>query len=652
MPSMERPILVARGVMLLAAALSAPALSAQAVGADARSPIAPFTLRDCFGNAHQVGGEDEKSVVVVLFTGTECPLAQLYAPVFTEISRKRASSAVRFLSVAPHRQDSITRLQQFVRDNQWNIPLLVDHGQVIADQFGVERTPEVFVLNRRLDVLYRGRIDDQFGVGYQRPAPRRRYLVDALEAALKGRSPDVARTDSVGCRIARRRATDGLSATRDGVSVTRDGASAAGAGAITWSKDVAVLLQRHCQDCHHADGPAPFSLVGFDEAAGWADAIAEAVGEQRMPPWHASSQYGHFSNAPTITDAERDKLIGWSKQGALPGDLTTAPAERQFPRGWRLKHVDQTVAIPPFKVPTAGPIEYQWITVDPGFAEDKWIEGTEVRPTARSAVHHATVYVRPPGSAWDLRANSKINLLGGYNPGGDPWNAPKGMAMKVPARSKLVFEMHYTPTGVEQIDQTVIALDFAESTAVKQQVVCVMPANDRLRIPPRSKDLPWVAEFALPADCLLLSLRPHMHLRGAAFRYDALYPGGRRERLLEIPRYDFSWQRSYVLANPIRLPEGTILWCEGRFDNSEDNPNNPDPSATVIWGDQSSDEMLIGIATLARADQDLTQTSRDGSPQSPPFSLGLTLLVGALSLSILLVLPRRRRFENASNTSS
>jgi mono/diheme cytochrome c family protein len=525
-----------------------------------------------------------------------------------------------------------------------SFPTLKDPTHAVADGFAAVRTPEVFVLDRERRVRYRGRIDDQYGIGFQRPAPTRQDLALALDELLAGKVVSQPVTAAPGCFIGRARSH----ALATGANAEPDATAAA--AAPTWAGDIAPIFARHCQACHQPGQLAPFALLDYDEVSGWAETIREVVTEGRMPPWHASPEYGHFSNDPSLSALERAKIVAWVDAGAPPGDLATLPPPRVAASSWRIGEPDQIVYMSeqPFEVPAEGTVEYQWFHVDPGFKEDRWIRATEARPGNRAVVHHVTVYFHPPGDLSKLRLNAGIDLLGGYNPGGDPWIMPPGCALLVPAGSQISFEMHYTPNGVAQGDRSSIGLVFAEPHEVEGRVLSVMPAATDLKIPPGAENHEIAVDYRVPADVDLLLMRPHMHLRGKSFRYEAIWPDGRRETLLDVPKYDFNWQHSYVLTEPRRLPKGTTIHCVAHFDNSADNPANPDPRATVHWGDQSWEEMLIGIFAVVRADRDLAQVLPDAGGRSlvrswiVPAMFGLAAVVVWAFILAMAKVTRRR----------
>jgi hypothetical protein len=271
-----------------------------------------------------------------------------------------------------------------------------------------------------------------------------------------------------------------------------------------------------------------------------------------------------------------------------------------FLPGWRIRQPDLVVSMTEelYPVPAEGEVDYQYFLVDPGFTEDKYLQAAEVRPGNRSVVHHALVALVPPG---DTRA--KFDTLGAlldYAPGMPPMILPEGTALRVPAGSKFLFQMHYTPNGTPQQDRSRLGLVFADPRSVRSHVEGAAVMNPSIDIPPGAGDYRLSAEHVFPEAVRLLSLSPHMHLRGKSFRIEACFPNGLREVLLDVPRYDFNWQLRYDFAEPKPLPSGTRLVCTARYDNSSSNPANPDATKAVVWGDQTGDEMLIGFVSYVR----------------------------------------------------
>ncbi len=549
--------------------------------------VQEFSLQDYRGKLWRLSDFGDRQIVVVLFLGTECPIVRLYAPRLKEIQSKYNDRGLQFVGVYSNQQDSLAEISHFARVNQIEFPLLKDPGNTVADSFEAARTPEVFVLDRERRVRYQGRIDDQYTYGVQRPKVKHEYLTEAVDSLLEHREVVTSHAEAVGCLIGRvfkeQRDSD-----------------------VTYSKQISRLLQAHCIECHREGEIAPFSLTDYEEVVGWAEMILEVVQDGRMPPWHANPEHGQFSNDARLSNEEKEMLRQWVNSGAPEGDPADLPPPRQFVQGWRIGKPDQVIqmADKPFHVPAEGEVKYQYFVVDPGFTEDKWIRAAECRPGNRAVVHHIIVAAIPPGGRGDRsHDNLESAWLTATAPGAMPLILPDGFAKRVPAGSRLVFQMHYTPNGVAQDDLSSVGLVFADPKTVKREVITQSAANSRFRIPAGANNHRVDSKYTITKDSLMLAMFPHMHLRGKAFRYTAQYPDGQSEVLLDIPRYDFNWQNSYVFPEPKRLPKGTEIHCVAHFDNSEENLANPDPTKDVTWGDQTWEEMMIGYFDLTTVEE-------------------------------------------------
>lgn len=395
----------------------------------------------------------------------------------------------------------------------------------------------------------------------------------------------------------------------------RDGA------APTFYRDVEPILQGHCQSCHRAGEIAPTSLVTYEEARMQAGAMAAAVSRRAMPPWFADRSIGHFANDPSLSEQQIATLIAWAAAGAPPGDAKDAPAPRAWASGWNIEQPDLVVTMPKaVALPADGDVDYTYEIVPSGFAKDTWVRMSEVRPSSRENVHHAVVYVRPPGSKWLRGAPVGVpftamdmtdeadrrdahwtdaDILLVYAPGSSPDEWPADFAKLVPAGSDFIFQMHYTTHGKAVEDRTSLGLVFAKTPPAKR-VLTLQLTNDHFVIPPGADDFRVEARGTLPNDALLLSFLPHMHLRGKQFDYNIVRADGSIEPLLRV-HWDFFWQMSYRLAQPSPLKAGTELQAVALYDNSRKNLHNPDPDAAVRWGDQTDDEMMVGFFDVAVA---------------------------------------------------
>lgn len=569
---------------LVAAACGFAALSFWLTPAKADTPsnvgktMADFKLPDSRGQTVSLMDFKDKKAVAVIFVGTECPINNLFLPRLAELCREYTPKGVQFVAINANRQDTLQRVAEHARKYALPFPVLKDEGNVVADRFGARRTPEVFLLDAARTIRYRGRIDDQFGVGYKRPKPTRRDLAEALDEVLAGKAVSQTTTPVAGCLIACVK-------------------EAKAAGAITYAKHVAPLVRNHCQECHRPGAIGPMPLLTYDDVATWADSIREVVQERRMPPWHADGRYGKFANDRSLSADEMKLLLTWLDNGTPKGDDKDLPPPRQFVTGWNIGKPDVIFSMAKeYDVPAESPkfgIPYKYFSVDTGFKEDRWVERAEAIAGAPEVVHHIIVFVVPPGQQF-LPGNPFTPALGGTAPGDMPAVLPAGTAKKIPAGSKLWFQMHYTPNGKAQKDRSSIGLVFAKEPVereIRTEPIAFPPA---IQIPPGADNFQVESSFRFKENGHIVDFMPHMHLRGKDFLYEAIYPDGNKEILLSVPRYNFNWQSVYRLEKPKAIPKGTRIHCLAHFDNSAKNLNNPDPTKKVFWGDQTWEEMMIG----------------------------------------------------------
>jgi hypothetical protein len=405
----------------------------------------------------------------------------------------------------------------------------------------------------------------------------------------------------------------------------------------TFYRDVLPILQAHCQECHRAQGIAPMAFETYEQTHPYAEAIHVATQSKAMPPWFADPSVGKFSNDPSLSDREIAMLADWSASHAPAGEQRDAPPARTWAAGWTIPEPDTVLAMrQAVPLPASGDIDYTYEIVPTHFTEGRWVQMAEILPSQRANVHHAVVYVRPPDSPWLRHApvgtpftaatltdpqeragamwtDSDILLV--YAPGSSPDNWPATMAKFIPAGSDLVFQMHYTSNGKAVSDRTKMGLRFSKEPPAKR-VLTLQLTNDHFVIPPGAPDYRVEARGTLPNEATLLSFFPHMHLRGKRFEYNWIHHGtgataqdaaqaepsaaGSVEPLLRV-NYHFHWQMSYRLAEPRRLKAGTELQAVAWYDNSANNPHNPDANAAVRWGEQTYDEMMVGFFDVAVA---------------------------------------------------
>ena len=540
-----------------------------------------FELPDSEGKPFELATDTDFAVTVVCFLGTECPMARLYGPRVSKMAQEFLDDNVQFVGVISNRQDSVADIRKYVKKHKLTFPVLHDAGNKIADQFEATRTPEVFVLDQSLNVVYQGRIDDQYAPGVARVKPECRDLHNAISELLAGKPVTVAHTIASGCLIGR---------------VPQQ--QVPGKNGINFAEHVAPMLNRHCVECHRSGEIGPFSMDNYDEVAGWADTMLESIEDHRMPPWHADPKFGDFQNARSMPEADKQVLRDWIAGGLPTGDLSEAPPPPRAIASWQTsKDPDLVLEMRtrPYTVPAEGTIEYQYFVVDPGFTEDKWISDAQTIPGNRSVVHHIIVFIRPP----QLSQFSGTGWLTAYVPGARPVNLPKGNARLIPAGSKLVFQIHYTANGEQQDDMSRLGLVFTDPADVTHQVYTIAGIDQEFEIPPGVANHPVAGSVRrIPNDAKLMGIAPHMHFRGKSF---TLWDGKAEDAniLLHVPNYDFNWQHVYQLTRPLPLNEVETLRFLAVFDNSAANPFNPDPAQWVNWGDQSWEEMAVAFLDVA-----------------------------------------------------
>jgi peroxiredoxin len=554
----------------LAAAEPAPAKVGFAAG--------NFTLKDIDGKPVGLADYKDRKAVVVLFLGTQCPINNAYLPILADVHKAYADKGVQFLAVNANRHDTPADVAKHARDNKIPFPVLKDPGNAVADQLRAERTPEAIVIAGG-KIVYRGRIDDRIGYRHRRDRANRPDLTAALDEVLDGKPVSVPTTEVEGCFIARVKQTKAD-------------------GAVTFTKHVSRILQKNCQECHRAGQIGPMELLTYQDAVDWSETIREVIQDRRMPPWYADPAHGKFSNDRSLTKEERDNLKVWLDNGMPKGDEKDAPEPLKFAEGWRIGKPDVVFTMP--KAYTVAPktekssIRYQYATVQTNFKEDVWVQAAEARPGNRKVVHHIIVYVRAPGQKRDRLDGIGSGFLVPYAPGDMPSVFPEGSAKKIPKGSTLIFQMHYTPVATRETDRSSVGLIFAKKPPASETRTRSI-AQQLLFIPAGASNQKIKSTTVIRQDSMLLSMLPHMHLRGKSFEYEAVYPDGKTEVLLKVPQYDFNWQTVYRLEKPRLLPAGTRINCTAYFDNSKNNKNNPNPSKPVMWGEQTWEEMMIGF---------------------------------------------------------
>jgi mono/diheme cytochrome c family protein len=601
----------------------APTAAAANAVASRDGDVLNFSLLDYRGKHYELRRAQAR-VVVLFFTAADCPIARQNAPKLQKLSEELGPKgvAVWMVNATPQndpddrRLDWMYELGRFAprarlgdryavqgmrglvadgvigdretlrvetRDHVWGDPplppVLRDAHQLVSRYFGVRRTCDTIAIDtERSAIVYRGAVDDQFAEGARRPAPTAHYLRAALDEHLAGKPVTTPRTKAHGCAVTYLTGPDDQP--------------------ISYAREVAPLLQKHCVSCHSPGGIGPFEMGSYEKVRGWSEMIREVVLDGRMPPWHADPAHGTFANDRSLTADEGQALLRWIGQGCPRGDGEDPLANSPPPPAaeWTLGEPDFVVRLPRQDVPATGVLDYRYIDADFEMPRDAWLRAAVTRPGAREVIHHVIVRVRPP--AGSDGPDSEAYLFTTWVPGLAEEECPPGTGLFVPKGARFNFEVHYTPNGRAQTDETAVGLYLAKDTPKMRFETRASETRD-LDIPPGVADARHTSAYCFKRDAVIYALSPHMHRRGSWFRFQLLLPDGRRETLLSVPNYDFNWQTSYRLAEPRRVPAGAWLLCTGGFDNSAKKPGNPDPAARARWGPQSWNEMFMGFADVA-----------------------------------------------------
>ncbi len=538
------------------------------------------SLRDRLGSRRALREFQGERAVVLVFLGIECPVANREVPKYVALEKEMRGRGAQFVAIYPHSHETRDLVAAHAFDRDIAFPVFQDIDQKLSDALGVTRTPHTVVLDSELAVRYSGRFSDQFGVGHRKKAPSREDLRAAIEDVLAGRDVRVPITETEGCLLDRTPEPSPLEG-------------------ITFSEHVAPLLQKRCESCHRPGQAAPFSLLTYDDAKRWSRTIREVVVEKRMPPWQADARYGHFQNDRSLDPEEIETLVSWIDSGMERGDPSKLPPPVQYNQGWTLGEPDAVIESPiAFDIPAEGDEVFEFVLVpnsvtDAVFTEDKWIQWGEIVPSETTVTHHVLAYICHPGD--EIKSdNVEAVTVGvfGWVPGEPVWAFPEGSAMYVPKGAQLFLEVHYVPTGIAETDRPKIGFKFADEP--ENLLELSSRSIGEIAIPPHDPDHRRGGFVDLPRKTRILGLMGHMHARGKSFAFDALYPDGREERLLSVPRYDFNWQNFHWLEEPLEVEAGTRIQISARFDNSKYNLLNPDPDAEVHYGWEYTAEMLIG----------------------------------------------------------
>jgi len=551
-----------------------------------------FALIDHHGRLQELRRLGGKAVVL-FFTANDCPVARQSASKIRALRDKfgpRGVSVFMVNSVMADDRNSISKEAQQL--HAWHVPVLKDETQGVARHLGVKRTGETIAISTAgWTVFYRGAIDDQMVEGAQKPKPTERYLENALAEFLDGKPISQPKTVARGCVI------------------QFEGGDGPDTTPVSYAREVAPVLQQKCIHCHSPGNIGAGAMTSYQKVKSRASMIEEVLLARRMPPWDADPHVGRFANDVSLSVAQAQTLLRWVHQGAPRGEgddpLETTPPPA--PAEWPLGQPDIVLRLSEAEsIPATGVLPYRHREVLAGNTNAAWIGGVWVKPGNRKVLHHVIARLKEGAMKDNLGVHE---MYVGWAPGTTQGFYPKGAGKFLPANARFDFELHYTPTGAATSDQTEIGLYLLpEKPASRFQSVPLV--NTSFEIKPGDPDSQASAMYCFTRPATLYSVTPHMHLRGRWMKFEALYPDGHRELLCSVPRYDFNWQFTYVLDKPRSIVPGTWVMISGGYDNSPNNPANPDPKKAVHWGDQTFNEMFLGWYNVAWAPEAPAQASR------------------------------------------
>ncbi|HZP80760.1 MAG TPA: redoxin domain-containing protein [Chthonomonadaceae bacterium] len=564
-----------------------------------RKATGPITFQDVRGKTYGAADIAAHKATVFLFVSGQCPVSNAYSSRFVRLAADYGTRGVQVFGVYSDRQESLSDITRHAQRHGYTFPIVKDMQNALADRLGATMTPQAIVLDATGAVRYRGRIDDN-AVSTRVTS---RDLNDALDAVLAGRPVAHPQTAAFGCAI--RRVSAPVVAAK---------------GVPTYARDVAPILRAKCETCHRDGEVAPFSLQTYRQASAWAADIKRYTQNRQMPPWKPAPDYGEFLEAHdrSLTDREIATLAKWADAGAPLGDPKQVPPPRKFTQGWQLGEPD--VVLEPdrdFHLAADGDDVFRNFVIKTDFPEDRYVRAVEIRAGNRAVVHHVINFIDTSGAALKLEAKSKdgqpgyssfggvgffpSGMLGGWAPGNDPHFLPDGVGNKLPKGACIVIQVHYHKNGTPQTDRTKIGLHFARTT-IDKQVHNPLAINFGFKIPPGAERYEVKAGLPVLEDVHVLAVTPHMHLLGKEIKVWATLPDGTEKPLVWIKDWDYNWQATYFLKQPMALPRGSKVSLVAYYDNSAKNPRNPNRAnpRPVGWGEQTTDEMCIAFLTITR----------------------------------------------------
>jgi len=533
--------------------------------------VGDFSLLDQDGIFHSMSWYDDHVAIALLVQVIDSEASEAAFPDFQALQQKYDSQGIEFMMINPMGKMNRSEIQSVVEMLGTDIPVLMDDARVISQAMGIDKAGEVFIFNPK-----------SFRVEFRGPVAASEQALQELLASAQVSNPIVAATGSPVLYPETQ--------------------------SLSYQNDIAPIIAENCASCHRDGGIAPFAMDSHAMLQGWSPMIREVLMTKRMPPGQVDSHVGEFINDMLISETEVQAIIQWVDAGApIDGDRDPL-AELSWPTSkWAFGEPDLILEIPEQFVPATGVLDYRHIDVviDLG-GKDRWLRGSEYIPSDRTVLHHTVNNLIDPGQIGRRSSPDQANITA-YIPGATPKMAPPNTGGLLRDGAVLKLNMHYTTNGKESVDRGEIGLWFypegdVPTERMSGRCACIF-TPDWINIPPFDPAFEQTRTITIAQDAYIHSMLPHMHFRGKSMRFVAEYPDGSTEELINIANYNYNWQLSYTYEEPKFVPAGTRITAIGTFDNSAQNPANPDPSRSVPWGQQSWDEMFFGSVRWKNVDQ-------------------------------------------------
>lgn len=549
------------------------------LSANAADRISDFSLVDQNGKFFQLSRAADNEAIVILSHEDSRDVRRAYGDL-EGLMEQFADQPVAFYLMDSTGTSDKVELRDVADDADITLPILIDETQLVAKELGISRATDVVILDpESRELVFRGALNNRWAEGSRARRASEHYAADALSAFLDGGDINAEQLASKG-----------------------EALEFAAVQEVSYANEIVPILKERCVTCHMEGGIAPFAMTNHQMVQGWSPMIREVLYTKRMPPGQIGAEYIHdFRDVSHITTEETQKLVSWIDNGAQNNDGADPLAEYN-PEvvKWAYGEPDLLYTIPAQTIPATGVQDYRNIALPLELEEDVWVKAIEFEAGDPTVLHHIIAFAYGPDGVNEFEILNQGIGLGAYAPGNEVNTYPEDAGFPLKAGGGLMLQLHYTTSGRETVDESEIAL-YLWDEKPERTVLGGSAAELDINIPPFEARHEMVATAKFRKDSYLTMVGPHMHYRGYDANFKLVYPDGSTEEILNVPNYQFNWQKVYDFEEPKFVPEGTEMVFTGTFDNSEMNPFNPDPSQTLTWGEQTWQEMFFGFYRYVEA---------------------------------------------------